>query len=114
MLLQFSTHERYAWLRIVAPLLGALFAASAYHGSVRAAPRAERVYVIANDDGYGTNDCITQRRECGKIIADAWCESHGHGTAVSFGSAFDVTGSIDTKAKSPAVASDAAVVSCAE
>jgi hypothetical protein len=114
MQLQISKFERSPWLRIILPLLAALIVASASHTSSRAAPAAERVYVITNDDGYGLNDCITQRRACGRIVADAWCESHGHGRSVAFGAASDMTGAIDVKSQTPAPAADAAMVSCAE
>ena len=42
-------------------------------------------YVIASDDGYGLEDCLAAGRECGQIVADAWCEAHGHGAAQSYG-----------------------------
>ena len=42
-------------------------------------------FVIAANDGYGVEECLAERGECGRIVADAWCEAHGHGAAVSFG-----------------------------
>lgn len=41
--------------------------------------------VIAANDGYGVEECLAEGRECGQVVADAWCEAHGHGAAVSFG-----------------------------
>jgi len=115
MQLQISKFERSPWLRILLPLLAALLVASASQRASHAAPAAERVYVLGADDGYGLNDCITQKRECGRVVADAWCESHGHGHAVAFGAAADITGAIDAKAKPRATAAaDAAMVSCAD
>ncbi len=43
--------------------------------------------VIAANDGYGVQDCLAEAGECGQIVANAWCEAHGHGAAVSFGPA---------------------------
>ena len=42
-------------------------------------------YLIAANDGYGLSDCLSDGGECGQIVADAWCEAHGRGAAVSFG-----------------------------
>ncbi len=51
-------------------------------------------FVVSANDGYGIEDCLAERSECGHAVADAWCEAHGHSGAVSFGAAEDVTGSI--------------------
>ena len=53
-------------------------------------------FVIAAAEGYGVEDCLGDGGECGKIVADAWCEAHGHGAAVKFGRAEDITGAIAT------------------
>jgi len=42
-------------------------------------------YIIAANDGYGLQECLAEGGECGQVVADAWCEAHGHGAAVSFG-----------------------------
>lgn len=42
-------------------------------------------YEIAANDGYGLEDCLSTGGECGRVVADAWCEAHGHGHALSFG-----------------------------
>jgi hypothetical protein len=52
-----------------------------------------------------------QKRECGKIVADSWCEAHGHGPAVGFGAADDVTGAISA---SSTASRAAAMVTCSE
>ena len=51
-------------------------------------------FVIAANDGYGVQECLAEGGECGHIVADAWCEAHGRGRAVSFGpkSAFEGVG----------------------
>ena len=53
-----------------------------------------QIFIIAAADGYGVEDCLAERGECGRVVADAWCETHGHGAAVAFGPAADVTDAI--------------------
>src|ERR1700710_114877 len=55
-------------------------------------------FIIAATDGYGVEDCLAESGECGHIVADAWCEAHGRGAAISFGLADDVTGAIAVSA----------------
>lgn len=61
-----------------------------------AAPREQRTFMIPASDGYGVADCISSKAECGKIVADAWCEAQGYAKASSFGLASreDFTGSL--------------------
>lgn len=62
-----------------------------------AAPNANRTFLIPASDGYGVADCLSSKTsECGKIVADAWCESQGFAKATSFGTAAreDFTGSV--------------------
>ena len=51
-------------------------------------------FIVAANDGYGVQDCLGEGGECGHVVADAWCEAHGHGAALAFGRADDVTGAI--------------------
>ena len=44
-------------------------------------------FIIAANDGYGLQDCLGEGGECGRVVADAWCEAQGHGAALSFGRA---------------------------
>src|SRR6516165_5635851 len=61
------------------------------------AAHAPRTFMIAAGSGYGVEDCLDEGGECGRVVADAWCESHDHGVAVKFGrSSDDVDG--DSKA----------------
>lgn len=80
-----------------------------------AAPKAERTYLIPAGDGYGVADCIASKSECGKIVANAWCEAQGHRVAKAYGlaSAEDFTGS------TPRLAADSAaerplVITCGQ
>ena len=59
-------------------------------------------FLIPASDGYGVADCLTGGNECGKIVANAWCEAHGFSRAEIFGIAVeDVTGSIQPTASPP-------------
>ena len=58
-------------------------ALSGFAGSAEAAGSHD--YEIAANDGYGLEDCLSTGGECGRVVADAWCEAHGHGHALSFG-----------------------------
>jgi hypothetical protein len=42
-------------------------------------------FLIAAAGGYGVEDCLGEGGECGKVVADAWCEAHGRGAALKFG-----------------------------
>ena len=70
--------------------------------TVAAASNEQRTFLIPPNDGYGVADCITNGSECGKIVADAWCESQGFPKATAFGLAAreDFTGSIEKAAAS--------------
>jgi hypothetical protein len=51
--------------------------------------------VPASDgEGYGISECMQSGSECGRVMANALCEAHGHVKAAAFGSAADVTGSV--------------------
>ena len=68
--------------RIGVVVLYALCVASA-PGAVRAAGSHD--YEIAANDGYGLEDCLAAGSDCGQVVADAWCEAHGHGHALAYG-----------------------------
>ena len=53
-------------------------------------------FLIPAGDGYGVADCLTGGNECGRIVANAWCEAHGFSRAETYGLAIeDVTGSTE-------------------
>jgi hypothetical protein len=68
---------------IVLPFLVAALTASSASNLARAAGSHD--YEIAANDGYGLEDCLAAGNECGQVVADAWCEAHGHGHALAFG-----------------------------
>ena len=67
--------------------------------------------VIAANDGYGVEDCLAETGDCGQVVADAWCEAHGHGAAVSYGPASRFASGVATKISATA---EDYVVNCGE
>ncbi len=72
-------------------------------------------YTISEDEGYGIADCMHSGRECGRVIADSWCESHGHAHVLAYGMGSDVTGSVTSAAKPiTKVSADDVVIRCGD
>jgi hypothetical protein len=42
-------------------------------------------FIVAAASGYGVEDCLGEGGECGRVVADAWCEAHDRGVALKFG-----------------------------
>lgn len=74
----FSTLYRFARLAPLGAVL--VFAAP---GAPYA--REANTFVIAAASGYGVEDCLAEGGECGRVVADAWCEANGQGAALKFG-----------------------------
>ena len=58
-------------------------------------------FLIPAADGYGVADCLTTGgSECGRIVADAYCEAQGFAKSARFGraAAEDLTGSVPAPA----------------
>lgn len=72
----------------------------------------KKEFVIEGDDGYGTSDCLTTGSACGKIVADAWCESKGFAKAVAYRVA--ETGDVTHSTGRPRAIKSAFVISCVE
>src|SRR5438445_6495429 len=53
-----------------------------------------RTFIIAATAGYGVEDCLGEGNECGRVVADAWCEAHGGGAALKFGRSGDDTDAV--------------------
>ena len=66
-------------LGLVLPLALAVFGVSNSHAN------EPRTFMIAAASGYGLEDCLSEGGECGRAVADAWCEAHGQGAALKFG-----------------------------
>jgi hypothetical protein len=107
-----SKHETSLWPRLLAPVFLGLLALGLPLGPASAAPAA--TYVVTDQDGYGVMECLAQKSDCGKVVADAWCESHGHGPAHAYGPAEDVTAAIPVSGSSKPVPAGATIISCAE
>jgi hypothetical protein len=71
----------------------------------------QREFVIQNDDGYGTTDCLVKNAACGKIVADAWCEAKGFKKSISFRPV--EPGEITASTGRPA-STEAFMITCAE
>ncbi len=87
--MKFHEFEHVYLPRILLPLLGGLFVICALQTAARAETGVLALgadsYVVKADEGYGVNDCIRGGDDCAKVVADAWCEAHGHGDAKAFG-----------------------------
>ena len=81
-------------------------------GDVASRAAERHSFIIAANDGYGIDDCLGEANDCGHVVADAWCETHGHGHALAFGRADDVTGSIASDG--PSIVERPYVVTCGE
>jgi hypothetical protein len=74
----------------------------------------QRLFIITDQEGYGTGDCLDKQGECGKIIANSFCESNGFKSAEFYRKAEpdDATGSIGSERKPVARPPQAYVISC--
>ena len=82
-----------------------------------AASNAQRTFLIPASDGYGVADCISSKAECGKIVANAWCEAQGFAKATEFGVANreDFTGTLSkTRHAQAESAEQPLVITCGE
>ncbi len=55
------------------------------NASTEAAPAGPATFLIPASDGYGVADCLAAGSECGKVVANAYCEAQGFGRASAFG-----------------------------
>lgn len=100
-------------------MLAGMMALAASRAQSQAAEAAQAAavhsYVMPANDGYGITECIATRGACGRVVADAWCEAHGHAQAISYGRVEDVTGALaEPVAEQTALEPGAYVVTCAE
>jgi hypothetical protein len=78
-----------------------------------AAPR-QNLFIITDQEGYGTGECLERPGGCGKIIADSFCESKGFKLADYYrkAGADEVTGSIASEKKPPPREPSAYIIAC--
>lgn len=93
--MRFASSRRF-WLRFA--LMGV---ASASPFAITAARAEPAVFTIPAEDGYGIEDCMKAGSACGQVVANSWCEAHGHADALAFGTADDVTGTIPARTAAP-------------
>jgi len=104
---------------IIVPLLACILLFTLSINQPRAAEQSTDMpqlgpheFIIPASDGYGTSECLSQQSNCGKVIADAWCESHGHAHAIGYSKAEDVTGVIKLNTPALKIPREAIIVSC--
>jgi hypothetical protein len=51
----------------------------------KAAQAGPATFLIPASDGYGVADCLSSGSDCGKVVANAYCEAQGFGRATAFG-----------------------------
>lgn len=88
-----ATHDRRKLFRLVLFLISGVLAAFALGISAKA--DENHILVIPADDGYGFQECLSEKSACGLVVADAWCEAHGLAASKSYGPAEEMTQSID-------------------
>lgn len=96
--------------RLLAPILGGSLAAVIPVAAAQSA--AVSTYVVSDQEGYGVVDCLAQKSECGRIVADAWCESHGHRAARAYGPSEDVTAAVPASETRQPLPVGATIISC--
>jgi hypothetical protein len=75
----------------------------------------QSAFIIADQDGYGTGECLSRESTCGRIIADSFCQSKGFKAHMAYRAAEpgDVTGSLGSAARpQPAREPQAYVILC--
>lgn len=77
------------------------------------APRQQKDFIIAGNDGYGTQACLSKQGGCGKVMADAWCATKGFKGSLAYRQLDrdEITGSAPTNGSKPV---DSFLVSCKE
>ncbi|MGL4637859.1 MAG: hypothetical protein ACRCWF_17900 [Beijerinckiaceae bacterium] len=76
--------------------------------------KRQTMFIITDQEGYGTGECLEKDSACGKIIADSFCESKGFKVAQFYrkAAADDVTGSISSERRSTTRDPQAFIISC--
>ena len=58
-----------------------------------------RSLIIPPNDGYGFEECLKGRSQCGLVVADAWCKAHGFAGSNGFGPADDGTMDVSSRSR---------------
>jgi len=93
-----------------------LFVAAAGAQSLRApSPDSKHgFFIITDQEGYGTGECLERQGGCGQVIADSFCESKGFRAAQFYrrASLDDVTGSLSQSRSAPQREPQGFVIGC--
>ncbi len=71
-------------------------------------------YTISNNDGYGIADCMQSGTDCGRVMANSWCEAHGYAHALAYGSSQELAGSIAASNEVVKVAAGDVMIRCGD
>ena len=65
---------------------------------VNTAQAERKMFIIANDTGYGVDSCLASGEKCGTMAANSYCKKHDFAEASSFRKVDrdDITGAIPT------------------
>jgi hypothetical protein len=63
---------------------------------INSAQAERKMFIIANDTGYGVDRCLSSGDKCGTVAANSYCKSHDFAEATSFRKVNrdDITGAI--------------------
>ncbi|SFK46109.1 hypothetical protein [Methylocapsa palsarum] len=87
-----ARERRRQLFRLVMFALGGVLLLCAFGLPARAA--GLRTLVIPLEDGYDFQDCLSKKRPCGFVVADAWCEANGLAASKAFGRADEMAGAL--------------------
>lgn len=95
----FTMRRAVASLGLVLAIAAAIPFLVAPVSQPRAQSGGEVTFLIPASDGYGVGDCLSTGAECGRVVADAWCEAQGFARAARFGQVApeDVTASTGSR-----------------
>jgi hypothetical protein len=98
-------------LAVLVATLGLLLPAASTQGEAQG---RQSLFVITDQEGYGTGECLERQGGCGKIIADSFCESKGFRGAGFYRRAQpdEITGSIGSERRPPPRDPVAYIISC--
>jgi hypothetical protein len=93
-----AAQGRRKLFRLVLFFLGGILAAFALKTPARA--DESRTLIIPPNDGYGFEECLKGRSQCGLVVADAWCKAHGFAASETFGPADEAAATMDEASRS--------------
>jgi hypothetical protein len=104
-------------LIVATAIVGGLLASGltvAQSGKPAPSETRQTLFIISDQGGYGTGECLDKPDGCGKIIADSFCESKGFAAAAFYrrADADEVTGSIASEQKPAPRDPQAFVIAC--